>query len=35
VELLGYRGDPKQGQMLERWLGTLLADFSDSMLALT
>ncbi len=33
VELVRYRGDAKQAQLLERWLGKLLADFGDSVLA--
>jgi predicted nucleic acid-binding protein len=33
VELVRYRGDAKQAQLLERWLGRLLADFGDSVLA--
>ena len=33
VELVRYRGDAKQAQMLERWLDALLADFGDSVLA--
>ena len=33
VELVRYRGDAKQAQLLERWLGGLLADFGDSVLA--
>jgi hypothetical protein len=33
VELVRDRGDAKQAQLLERWLGKLLADFGDSVLA--
>ncbi len=33
VELVRYRGDAKQAQLLERWLVRLLADFGDSVLA--
>ena len=33
VELVRHRGDAKQAQMLERWLGRLLGDFGDCVLA--
>jgi toxin FitB len=33
VELVRYRGDAKQAQMLERWLDRLLGDFGDRILA--
>jgi predicted nucleic acid-binding protein len=33
VELVRYRGDAKQAEMLERWLARLLGDFGDSVLA--
>jgi predicted nucleic acid-binding protein len=33
VELVRYRGDTKQAEMLEPWLGKLLGDFGDSVLA--
>ena len=33
VELVRYRGDAKQAELLERWLGRLLGDFGDSVLA--
>jgi hypothetical protein len=32
IELLRHRGDTKQAQTLERWLGRLLDDFGDSVL---
>ena len=32
IELLRHRGDTKQAQTLERWLGRLLDDFADSVL---
>jgi len=33
IELVRHRGDLKQAQALERWLGRLLGDFGDSILA--
>ena len=33
IELIRHRGDVKQAQALERWLGRLLGDFGDSILA--
>ena len=33
VELIRYRGDAKQAQVLERWLVRILADYGDSILA--
>lgn len=33
VELVRHRGDARQTQMLERWLGRLLGEFGDSVLA--
>ena len=33
IELVRHRGDVKQAQTLERWLGRLLDDFADSVLA--
>ncbi len=33
IELVRHRGDVKQAQALERWLGKLLVDFGDSILA--
>jgi predicted nucleic acid-binding protein len=33
IELVRHRGDVKQAQALERWLGRLLGDFGDSILA--
>lgn len=33
IELLKHRGDVKQAQALERWLGRLLKDFGESVLA--
>jgi toxin FitB len=33
IELVRHRGDVKQAQVLERWLGGLLGDFGDSVLA--
>ena len=33
IELVRHRGDVKQAQALERWLGRLLGDFADSVLA--
>jgi len=33
VELIRHRGDAQQARQLERWLGRLLADFSDNVLA--
>lgn len=32
VELIRYRGDVKQAQLLERWLGNLLTEYSDNIL---
>jgi predicted nucleic acid-binding protein len=32
IELVRHRGDAKQAQTLERWLGRLLDDFGDSVL---
>ena len=32
IELLRHRGDTKQAQTLERWLGRLLDDFGESVL---
>jgi hypothetical protein len=33
IELIRHRGDVKQAQALERWLGRVLGDFGDSILA--
>jgi hypothetical protein len=33
IERIRHRGDVKQAQALERWLGRLLGDFGDSILA--
>ena len=33
IELIRHRGDVEQAQGLERWLGRLLRDFGDSILA--
>lgn len=33
IELVRHRGDVKQAQALERWLGKLLVDFGDAILA--
>jgi len=32
VELIRHRGDAQQARLLERWLGKLLADFSENVL---
>lgn len=33
VELMRFRGDTKQAQTLERWLGRLLAEYRDNVLS--
>lgn len=33
IELVRHRGDKQQAQLLERWLGRLMDDFGDSVLA--
>ena len=33
VELIRYRGDARQAHVLERWLDSLLADYSENILA--